>query len=80
MSVATTLKVVLKGEDWGFYKKYLVYEAVTLNEECETVQKCLDDAKDCLKVTADDAEFKISQVVRGVNFQGRVLNVVKFMI
>lgn len=26
MSVATTLKVVLKGEDWGFYKKYLVYE------------------------------------------------------
>lgn len=64
MSVATTLKVVLKGEDWGFYKKFLVYEPVTLNEECESAAKCLEDALSCLKITPDDVEFKVSQVVR----------------
>lgn len=64
MSAPTTLTVILKGEDWTFRKKYLVYETVTLDDDCEVVQKCKKDAEDHLKVTPEDLEYKTSQVVK----------------
>lgn len=65
MATPTTLTVILKGEDWTFRKKYLVYETVTLDdEECEIVKQCKKDAEDHLKVTASDLEYKTSQVVK----------------
>jgi len=60
----SVLKVVLKGEDWTFTKKYLMYEPYKNDEDDEVVKRCLDDARDCLKVTPEDAEFKTSKVVR----------------
>ena len=59
-----TLKVVFKGEDWTFTKKYLVYEDVALDESSDQVIKCIQDAKECLNLTPDDAEVKGSLVIR----------------
>lgn len=61
---AKVLKVILKGEDWSFVKKYLIYEEVVLDEGSEHVKRCIDDARDCLKITPDDAEVKSSLVLR----------------
>jgi hypothetical protein len=61
---AKVLKVILKGEDWTFAKKYLLYDEVILNENSERVQECIQDARECLKVTAEDAEVKASLVLR----------------
>lgn len=57
------LTVILKGEDWTFKKKFLVYEPFKNDEDDELVKRCIDDAKDCLKITAEDAEFKTSKII-----------------
>lgn len=61
---AKVIKVILKGEDWTFNKKYLIYDEVILDEEADKVKECIKDAQDCLKITADDAEVKTSLVIR----------------
>lgn len=58
------LTVILQGPDWTFKKKYLMYEPYTNDEEDEVVKKCISDAKECLKITPEDAEFKTSKVIR----------------
>lgn len=61
---AKVLKVSLKGEDWTFTKKFLIYDELILDEEAEEVRACIIDAKECLKITPDDAEVKCSLVIR----------------
>jgi hypothetical protein len=58
------LKIVLKGEDWSFNKKYLIYDEITLTEDHPQVKSCIADAQSCLKLTADDAEIKTSLVIK----------------
>jgi hypothetical protein len=60
----TELKVLFKGEDWTFNKKFLVYEDFSLKDEDPKVQECIKDAQDCVKLTPDDVSFKITKVVR----------------
>ena len=61
---AKILKVILKGEDWCFTKKYLIYEEVVLDETSDLVRKCMTDARECLKITPDDEEIKTSLVLK----------------
>jgi hypothetical protein len=61
---ASVLKVILKGDDWTFTKKYLMYENYALDEEDEHVKPCLEDAKNCLKIFATDAEIKGGKLIR----------------
>lgn len=60
----SVLKVVLKGEDWTFTRKYLMYETYNLDENDPHVKTCLDDARECLKLIPDDEVFNIAKVVR----------------
>lgn len=60
----SVLKVILKGDDWTFTKKYLMYESYALDEDDQYVKPCIDDAKECLKVMATDAEIKSCKVLR----------------
>lgn len=61
---ATELKVVFKGEDWTFNKKFLVYEEFTLSDQDPKVQECIKDAQDCIKLTPDDVSFRITKVIQ----------------
>jgi len=60
--IAKTLKVIAKGEDWTFARKYLVYGDVMIDDKDPEVIKCIEDATQCLKVTADDIEVKCSMI------------------
>ena len=62
MATAKTLKVILKGDDWTFSHKFLVYGEVKLEREDETVATCIQDARKCLTVTPEDEEVKCSMV------------------
>lgn len=61
---ATELKVVFKGEDWTFNKKFLVYEEFTLKDQDPKVQECIKDAQDCIKLTPEDVSFRITKVLQ----------------
>lgn len=61
---AKVLKVILKGDDWTFSRKYLVYDEIKLDREDPKVGECIKDARECLKVTPEDEEVKCSMVNR----------------
>jgi len=61
---ATTLKVILKGEDWTFTKKFLIYEKVILDDYDPVVADCIQATKNLLNVPAEDAEVKSSLVLK----------------
>ena len=63
MSVAE-LKVVLKGEDWTYTQKFLIYEEFSLSEEDPFVGKCIKEATNSVKLTPEDISFKINKVIQ----------------
>ncbi len=58
-----TVTVILKGEDWRFSRKFLIYDQVVLDEDSDQIAKCIADAKDCLKISADDCEIKTTMII-----------------
>lgn len=59
-----TVKVILKGEDWTFTKKYIIYDEIIMHEDTDKLAACIKDARECLKISADDCEIKSSMLVR----------------
>ena len=62
MATAKTLKVILKGDDWTFSHKFLVYGDIKLEREDPVVQECIVNATKCLTVTAEDEEVRCSMI------------------
>jgi len=61
---AVEMKVIFKGEDWTFSKKFLVYDALSLDEDDKQVKECIQDAEGCVCLTPSDVSLKISKVIQ----------------
>lgn len=64
MTAAKTLKVILKGDDWTYSQKFLVYDEFKLEREDPVVYNCIKLARECLKVDPEDEEVKCSMVCK----------------
>ena len=59
---AKVLKVILKGDEWTFSTKYLVYNEFQLDNSDPVVQEHIADAKAKLTVIPEDVEVRCTMV------------------
>ncbi len=62
MATVKVLKVILKGDDWTFSHKYLIYDEIKLEREDPVVRGCIQDARSRLKMEPDEEEVKCTML------------------
>ncbi len=62
MSTVKVLKVILKGDDWTFSNKYLVYDEIKLEREDPVVMECIQDARNHLQAEPEEEEVKFTMI------------------
>lgn len=62
MSAAKVVKIILKGDDWTFTHKYLVYDQFKVEREDPVIQECIQNARGCLSMQPNDEEIRCSMV------------------
>jgi len=61
---AKIVRVICKGEDCNFSKKYLIYNDFTLEHSDPVIKECIDDSRKCLNFIPEDVEVKCSMVTK----------------